>query len=128
MRRRHVEQTPVMEVLRTYDPGHKVVLVGDASMSPYETTARAAASSAERRGRRCGCTAADAYPKAVAQPGAGEHWGGTTSIGMIRALMEDRMFLLTLDLASTARCANWRTSPGPSPAMESGRGASAVAG
>ena len=35
-RRRHVEQTPVMEILRTYDPGHKIVLVGDASMSPYE--------------------------------------------------------------------------------------------
>ncbi len=35
-RRRRVEQTPVMEILRTYDPGHKIVLVGDASMSPYE--------------------------------------------------------------------------------------------
>src|SRR5438309_5373355 len=35
-RRRRVEQVPVMEVLRTYDPGHKIVLVGDASMSPYE--------------------------------------------------------------------------------------------
>src|SRR5437588_4425738 len=35
-RRRHVEQIEVMEVLRTYDPGHKIVLVGDASMSPYE--------------------------------------------------------------------------------------------
>src|SRR6266478_96228 len=35
-RRRHVEQIDVMEILRTYDAGHKVVLVGDASMSPYE--------------------------------------------------------------------------------------------
>src|SRR6266446_2524007 len=35
-RRRHVEQIEVMEILRTYDPGHKIVLVGDASMSPYE--------------------------------------------------------------------------------------------
>src|SRR5256885_7820060 len=35
-RRRHVEQLDVMEILRTYDPAHKVVLVGDASMSPYE--------------------------------------------------------------------------------------------
>src|SRR5579864_2723513 len=30
-RRRHVEETPVMDILRTYDPGHKIVLVGDAS-------------------------------------------------------------------------------------------------
>src|SRR5271156_4315818 len=35
-RRRQVEQIPVMEVLRTYDPNYKVVMVGDASMSPYE--------------------------------------------------------------------------------------------
>src|SRR3977135_3349265 len=35
-RRRHVEQVEVMEILRTYGPGHKAVLVGDASMSPYE--------------------------------------------------------------------------------------------
>jgi len=35
-RRRHVEQLEVMEILRTYDAGHKIVLVGDASMSPYE--------------------------------------------------------------------------------------------
>src|SRR3979490_1611320 len=35
-RRRHVEQIDVMEILRTYDAAHKVELVGDASMSPYE--------------------------------------------------------------------------------------------
>jgi uncharacterized protein with von Willebrand factor type A (vWA) domain len=35
-RRRHVEQREIMEILRTYDAAHKVVLVGDASMSPYE--------------------------------------------------------------------------------------------
>src|SRR5207247_10716328 len=35
-RRRDVEQVPVMELLRTYDRNYRLVLVGDASMSPYE--------------------------------------------------------------------------------------------
>src|ERR1700745_2568797 len=35
-RRRQVKQTPVMELIRTYDASWRVVLVGDASMSPYE--------------------------------------------------------------------------------------------
>src|SRR6202163_2692802 len=35
-RRRHVELIPTMEILRTYDPNYKIVMVGDASMSPYE--------------------------------------------------------------------------------------------
>ncbi|HZU90620.1 MAG TPA: VWA domain-containing protein, partial [Stellaceae bacterium] len=35
-RRRHVEQVPVAELLRTYDKSWRLVLVGDASMSPYE--------------------------------------------------------------------------------------------
>src|SRR5438874_2529973 len=35
-RRRHVEQVSIMELLRTYDRDYRLVLVGDASMSPYE--------------------------------------------------------------------------------------------
>src|ERR1700722_3806742 len=35
-RRRQIEQTPVIELMRTYDATYRVVLVGDASMSPYE--------------------------------------------------------------------------------------------
>ena len=99
-RRRHVEQTPVMEVLRTYDPGHKVVLVGDASMSPYEIDREGG--SVERWNDEAGAVwmhrLLDAYPKAVwLNPVPEKYWSGTTSIGMIRALMEDRMFPLTLD-------------------------------
>jgi uncharacterized protein len=99
-RRRHVEQTPVMEVLRTYDPGHKLVLVGDASMSPYEIDREGG--SVERWNDESGAVwmrrLLDAYPKAVwLNPVPEKYWSGTTSIGMIRALMEDRMFPLTLD-------------------------------
>jgi uncharacterized protein len=99
-RRRHVEQIPVMEVLRTYDPGHKVVLVGDASMSPYEIDREGG--SVERWNDEAGAVwmrrLLDAYPKTVwLNPVPERYWSGTTSIGMIRALMEDRMFPLTLD-------------------------------
>ena len=98
-RRRHVEQTPLPEVLRTYDPGHKVVLVGDASMSPYEIEKEGG--SVERWNDEPGAVwmhrLLDAYPKAVwLNPVPEKYWGGTTSIGMIRALMEGRMFPLTL--------------------------------
>ena len=99
-RRRHVEQIDVIEILRTYDAGHKVVLVGDASMSPYEIEKEGG--SVERWNDESGETwlqrLLDAYPKAVwLNPVPEKYWGGTTSIGMIRRLMEERMFPLTLD-------------------------------
>jgi len=99
-RRRHVEQIEVMEVLRTYDQTHKVVLVGDASMSPYEIEKEGG--SVERWNEEPGQLwmrrLLDAYPKAVwLNPVPEKYWGGTISIGMIRRLMEDRMFPLTLD-------------------------------
>ena len=99
-RRRHVEQIDVMEILRTYDAGHKVVLVGDASMSPYEIEKEGG--SVERWNDEPGEVwlrrLLDAYPKAVwLNPVPEKYWGGTTSIGIIRRLVEDRMFPLTLD-------------------------------
>jgi uncharacterized protein with von Willebrand factor type A (vWA) domain len=99
-RRRHVEQLEVMEILRTYDPAHKVVLVGDASMSPYEIEKEGG--SVERWNEESGQVwmrrLLDAYPKAVwLNPVPEKYWGGTISIGMIRRLMEDRLFPLTLE-------------------------------
>jgi uncharacterized protein with von Willebrand factor type A (vWA) domain len=99
-RRRHVEQIDLIEILRTYDAAHKVVLVGDASMSPYEIEKEGG--SVERWNDEAGETwlrrLLDSYPKAVwLNPVPEKYWGGTTSIGMIRRLMEERMFPLTLD-------------------------------
>src|SRR3984957_6318194 len=37
-RRRHVERTPTSELLRTYDQSWRLILVGDATMAPYEIT------------------------------------------------------------------------------------------
>ena len=77
-RRRHVEQTPVMELLRTYDPGHKVVLVGDASMSPYEIDREGGSVERWNDEPARGLDAAAAghlSEGGMAQPGAGEILG-----------------------------------------------------
>src|ERR1700758_1661345 len=94
-RRRHVEQIPTMEVLRTYDPNYKVVMVGDASMSPYEIDRPGG--SVERWNDEPGMVwmrrLLDHYPQAVwLNPVPEKYWGGTMSIGMIRQLVDDRMF------------------------------------
>jgi len=99
-RRRHVEQTPVMELLRTYDASWRIVLVGDASMSPYEIEKEGG--SVERWNDEPGAVwlrrLLDAYPKAVwLNPVPEKYWEGTASIGMIRRIVAGRMFPLTLD-------------------------------
>jgi uncharacterized protein with von Willebrand factor type A (vWA) domain len=99
-RRRHVEQLEVMELLRTYDAGYRVVFVGDASMSPYEIEKEGG--SVERWNAEAGEVwlrrVLDAYPRAVwLNPVPEKYWGATASIGMIRRIFEDRMFPLTLD-------------------------------
>ncbi|MBV9862376.1 MAG: VWA domain-containing protein [Alphaproteobacteria bacterium] len=99
-RRRHVEQLSLTEILRTYDATHRVVLVGDASMSPYEIEKEGG--SVERWNDEPGAVwmrrLLDSYPKAVwLNPVPEKYWGGTTSIGVMRRIMEDRMFPLTLD-------------------------------
>jgi uncharacterized protein with von Willebrand factor type A (vWA) domain len=107
-RRRHVEQTPVLELLRTYDSGWRLVFVGDASMSPYEIEKEGG--SVERWNDQPGEAwmrrLLDSYPKAVwLNPVPEKYWGGTTSIAILRRLLADRMFPLTLDgLDQAMRC------------------------
>jgi hypothetical protein len=98
-RRRHVEQIPTMDILRTYDPNYKVVMVGDASMSPYEIDRPGG--SVERWNDEAGSVwmrrLLDHYPQAVwLNPVPEKYWGGTMSIGMIEQLVDGRIFPLTL--------------------------------
>ena len=37
-RRRHTARTPTLDLMHTYSSDYKLVLVGDATMSPYEIT------------------------------------------------------------------------------------------
>ena len=99
-RRRHVEQLPLVELIRSYGRNYKVVLVGDASMSPYEIEKEGG--SVERWNDEPGAVwlrrLFEAYPHAVwLNPVPEKYWGDTASIGMIRRLAEDRMYPLTLD-------------------------------
>jgi uncharacterized protein with von Willebrand factor type A (vWA) domain len=98
--RRHVEAVPLMQVLHTYDAGYKLILVGDASMSPYELLQPGGSvehwndEPGEIWLRRLLAT----YPKAIwLNPVPPAHWGDTRSIGLVRQILEDRMFPLTLD-------------------------------
>jgi len=107
-RRRHVEQIQVTELLHTYDASWRIVLVGDASMSPYEIEKEGG--SVERWNDEPGAVwlrrLLDPYPKAAwLNPVPEKYWDGTASIGMIRRIVEDRMFPLTLDgLDRAMRC------------------------
>jgi uncharacterized protein with von Willebrand factor type A (vWA) domain len=98
--RRRVEQMSTAEILRTYDQSYKLIVVGDASMSPYELEEPGA--SVEHFNDESGETwlrrLVGTYPKAVwLNPVSQAYWEGTTSIGMIRDIMDDRMFPLTLE-------------------------------
>jgi hypothetical protein len=98
--RRHVERTPTAQVLHTYDQSYKLIFVGDASMSPYEIVQPGG--SVEHWNGEAGETwlrrLLATYPRAVwLNPVPERYWAGTQSIGIIRELMEGRMFPLTLD-------------------------------
>ena len=99
-RRRHVEKTPTMEVLHRFDQGWKLILVGDATMAPYEIAEPGGsvehwnAEPGEAWLQRLTMT----YPKSVwLNPVPERYWPGTPSIAMVAKLMDARMFPLTLD-------------------------------
>ena len=99
-RRRDQSMIPTWQVLRTYPADYKVIIVGDASMSPYEITYDGASVEHfnEEPGADWIARLSAVYRHAVwINPVAEKWWDHTASIGMIRALMEDRMYPLTLD-------------------------------
>ncbi|HLF31338.1 MAG TPA: hypothetical protein VI566_09985, partial [Xanthomonadales bacterium] len=98
-RRRHTEKTPVMDVLHKYAADYKLILVGDATMSPYEITYPGG--SVEHFNEEAGAQwlqrLLDTYPKAVwLNPEPRERWAHTPSTRIISELMEQRMFPLTV--------------------------------
>lgn len=99
-RRRHAERTPTWDVLHKYGHDYKVVFVGDASMSPYEITHPGG--SVEHYNDEPGAVwmqrLASTYPSAVwLNPMQEQYWGYSQSITLIRQLMQDRMYPLTLE-------------------------------
>ena len=100
-RRRWEEVTPTMDVLNTYGPDWTLILVGDASMSPYEVAAPGGAN--EHWNAEAGQVwlerLRDRWTRNLwINPVPEAHWRHTPSIGMVRDVFgADRMVPLTLD-------------------------------
>jgi len=98
-RRRHSEKTPVMEVLHKYASDYKLILVGDATMSPYEIVHPGG--SVEHFNQESGVQwmqrLLDTYPKAIwLNPEPQKIWPHVPSVRIISELMDERMFPLTV--------------------------------
>ena len=98
-RRRFTERTPTWDILHKYGHDWKLVIVGDASMSPYEIAHPGG--SVEHFNEEAGAVwlhrLTTTYPAAAwLNPTPEPHWHYSQSTKMIRDLMTDRMFPLTL--------------------------------
>ena len=99
-RRRRTEKIDTWELINSYNSEYKVVIVGDAFMSPYEIVYPGA--SVERFNEEPGelwlKRLLRAYPQAIwLNPLRQRGWHSSESIRMIQELMENRMYPLTLD-------------------------------
>jgi uncharacterized protein with von Willebrand factor type A (vWA) domain len=98
-RRRFNEHISTTEIMRTYGKDWKLILVGDATMSPYEVTYPGG--SVEHWNAEAGSVWMQrlmaAYPKFVwINPQPQVRWRHTSSIELIREMLEGRMYPLTL--------------------------------
>jgi uncharacterized protein with von Willebrand factor type A (vWA) domain len=99
-RRRFSERTATWDVLHKFGHDWKLVFVGDASMSPYEGTHPGG--SVEHFNEEAGAVwmqrLATTYPSAVwLNPVPEKYWGYSQSTQILRQLMGERMYPLTLE-------------------------------
>ncbi len=98
-RRRHTEKTPTLDVTHKYASDYKLIFVGDATMSPYEIVY--AGGSVEHWNEEPGAVwikrLLNTYPKAVwLNPEPQQRWDYTPSTKLVREIMDDRMYPLTI--------------------------------
>src|SRR3954469_18074351 len=98
-RRRHSERTRTWDLLHKYGHDYKVIFVGDATMSPYEILQPGG--SIEYMNEEPGAAwikrVADVYAKCVwLNPEPEEIWSYRQSIGIVKELMNGRMYPTTL--------------------------------
>ncbi|WP_299309577.1 VWA domain-containing protein [uncultured Croceicoccus sp.] len=98
--RRWTDRTPTWDVLHKYGHDYKIVFVGDAAMSPYEIAHPGG--SVEHMNAEAGGVwlkrVVDTYPATVwLNPEERRAWDYTQSNRMIREIMNDRMYPLTMD-------------------------------
>jgi uncharacterized protein len=104
-RRRHVERVATWDVLHRFTPDYKLIFVGDATMSPYEVLQPRG--SVEYNNPEAGAVwlrrLADQFPHhAWLNPEPHGLWEYRQSISIIRQLLGDRMYPLTLAGLETA--------------------------
>ena len=97
--RRHAETTSTYELINTYTKDYKVIFVGDATMAPYEITH--AGGSIEHYNEEAGAVwcqrITDAFEHFVwLNPTPKEYWQHSYSIEIVKELVEDRMFPLSV--------------------------------
>ena len=99
-KRRFSERTPTWELLHKFPHDYKLVFVGDAAMSPYEISHPGG--SVEHFNEESGAVwmqrMVNTYPAAVwLNPTPEQHWTYSQSTKIIKDLMHDRMYPLTLE-------------------------------
>jgi uncharacterized protein with von Willebrand factor type A (vWA) domain len=99
-KRRHHEQTSTLDLIRLLDPEHRLIIVGDATMSPYEINVPGG--SVEHWNEQSGAhwlrRLQKAFPHCVwINPEPSDWWHNTASILITRKLMNDRMYPLSVD-------------------------------
>ena len=97
--RRHAETTSTFELINTYTKDYKVILVGDATMAPYEITH--AGGSIEHYNEEAGAVWLQRITEAFEHfvwlnPTPKEYWQHSYSIEIVKELVEDRMFSLSV--------------------------------
>ncbi|MFM9863165.1 MAG: vWA domain-containing protein [Micropepsaceae bacterium] len=99
-RRRHNEKTPTWDVLHKYPHDYKVIFVGDATMSPYEITYPGG--SVEHWNEEPGAVWLERLTRIYEHviwlnPVPERHWDYTPSIQIMKQILSDRMYPLTLE-------------------------------
>jgi uncharacterized protein len=99
-RRRHAERFPTWDILRKYKPDTKLIFVGDATMSPYEILQPGG--SVEYNNEEAGAVwlqrFTSAFPKFIwLNPEPEGLWQYRQSISVVRQIMNNRMFPVTIE-------------------------------
>lgn len=98
-RRRQAETTPLFDILHKYSKDYKVIFVGDATMAPYEITHEGG--SIEHYNEEAGVVWMQRLTEnfdhvAWINPVPKEHWEHGYSIAVVRQLLEDRMYPMSV--------------------------------
>lgn len=98
--RRHTERLETWDILRRFNEDWRLIIVGDATMSPYEILQPGG--SVEHYNKETGAAwmqrLLNAWPKAVwLNPEPQGYWQYRQSIAILRDIMHERMFPITVD-------------------------------